>query len=139
VGVEMTSLRAALLAIAVALACAGCARVHARAFVTPQVSWTLNLPSGEVVTIVRESHDSFVNVDHQRKRILGIDYFTGHPMDDEASLQMEARRVFAAYKTRIDVSDYNTVTLAAMDPNSSGSGRPYYFERSADNQWVLQP
>ena len=135
----MTALRLAILALVLALSCAGCVRVRAHGYVAPQVSWTLALPSGEVVTIVRETHDSFVNVNHQQKRILGIMYTTDHPIDDEESLRMEARRVFAAYKTRIDVSDYNTVTLAAMDPNSSGSGRPYYFERSADNQWVLQP
>ena len=101
----MRSLGAAMVVVALALMSFACARVHARAFVTPQVSWTLALPSGEVVTIVRESHDSFVNVDHQQKRILGIDYMTDHTMGDEASLKMEARRVFAAYKTRIDVSD----------------------------------
>lgn len=137
----MTSHRAIIFVVGLTLALAACARVHARAFVTPQVSWTLALPSGEVVTIVRESHDSFVNVDHQQKRILGIDYITDHQMDDEASLRMEARRVFAAYKTRIDVSDYNTVVLAAMKHDAGGSieGRPYYFERAAANQWVLQP
>jgi hypothetical protein len=67
---------------------------------------------------------------------------TYHPMSDEASLQMEAQRVFAAYKTRIDVSDYNTVTLAAEAKTESGGsieGRPYYFEKSADGRWVMQP
>jgi hypothetical protein len=106
-----------------------------------QVQWVLKLPSGESVTITREEHQSFENVDHVQKRILAIDYTTDYPMDDEQSLQMEARRVFAAYKTRIDVSDYNTVTLAAMRKDDAGGveGRPYYFEKQPDGQWALQP
>lgn len=123
-----------------ALVASGCsARVHAQA--QTQAQWKLVLPSGESVIIVREQHQSFENVDHVQKRILAIDYMTDHPIDDLAELQMEARRVFAAYKTRIDVSDYNTVTLAAETKDDAGGieGRPYYFERYADGTWVMQP
>jgi hypothetical protein len=126
-------------ALAPLLACgltlAGCtAHAHAQ--------WILALPSGETVTIVRESHQSFENVEHERKRILAIDYMTDHPMGDEASLRMEARRIFAAYKARIDVSDFNTVSLAALAKSDNGGsieGRPYYFLRGPDGQWTLQP
>lgn len=107
-----------------------------------QAQWILDLPSGERVTIVREDHQSFENVSHEQKRILAIDYMTDHPMSDIDALQMEARRVFAAYKTRIDVSDYNTVSLAAeakCDRGDCVEGRPYYFERQPDGQWLLQP
>ena len=135
----MSALRFTALALVLILTCTGCARVRAHGYVAPQVTWTLALPSGEVVTIVSETHDSFVNVNQEQKRILGIMYRTDHPLGDADSLRMEARRVFAAYKTRIDVSDYNTVELAAMDPNGGGAGVPFYFERTADNQWVLQP
>jgi hypothetical protein len=137
--VEQAAMNVKSAALAPLFACmpllAGCT-AHA------QAQWLLTLPSGETVTIVRESHQSFDNVDHVRKRILAIDYMADHPMDDEASLQTEARRVFAAYKTRIDVSDYNTVTLAAMAKSDTGGsieGRPYYFAWLADGRWVLQP
>jgi hypothetical protein len=114
---------------------AGC---YARA----QAQWILKLPSGETVTIVRESHQSFENVSHEPKRILAVDYMTDHSMADEADLQMEARRVFAAYKTRIDVSDFNTVSLAAMRTDATGHGieaHPYYFIKAADGRWIMQP
>jgi len=135
----MTIVRLAILTVAVALTCAGCVRVRAHGYVAPQVSWTLALPSGEVVTIVNETHDSFVNVNHEEKRVLNIMYRTDHPLGDQDSLRMEARRVFAAYKTRIDVSDYNTVELAAMDPDGGGAGVPFYFEKNAQGQWDLRP
>jgi hypothetical protein len=123
------------LILALVLPVAGC-------YARTQVQWNLALPSGETVTIVRESHQSFENVSHEQKRILAIHYMTDHTMDDGASLQMEARRVFAAYKTRIDVSDFNTVSLAAMKKDDTGhgiEGRPYYFEKLADGRWMLQP
>jgi hypothetical protein len=121
--------------LALASLLSGC---YARA----QAQWILTLPSGETVTIVHESHQSFENVSHEPKRILAIDYMTDHSMSDEASLQMEARRVFAAYKTRIDVSDFNTVSLAAMKKDATGHGieaHPYYFEKAADGRWIMQP
>lgn len=132
---RITSLSIAFVAVlALASLLASC---YARA----QAQWKLALPSGETVTITREQHQSFENVDHVQKRILAIDYMTDHPMSDEAELQMEARRVFAAYKTRIDVSDYNTVTLAAEAEDNGGGieGRPYYFEKLSNGTWVLQP
>jgi len=115
--------------------------VLAGCYAHAQTQWKLVLPSGESVMITREQHQSFENVDHVQKRILAIDYMTDHPMSDEAELQMEARRVFAAYKTRIDVSDYNTVTLAAEAEDAGGGieGRPYYFEKLSNGTWVLQP
>jgi hypothetical protein len=137
--VEQAAVIARKAALAPLLACglalAGCS-AHAHA------QWILALPSGETVTIVRESRQSFENVEYERKRILAIDYMTDHPIDDEASLRMEARRIFAAYKTRIDVSDFNTVSLAALAKSDSGGsieGRPYYFLQGPDGQWTLQP
>jgi hypothetical protein len=124
----------ALAALMLALICAGC-YAHA------QTHWVLALPSGESVTIVHEEHQSFENVDHVQKRILAIGYMTDHPITDEENIKMEARRVFAAYKTRIDVSDFNTVTLAAEANDDAGGieGRPYYFERYADGTWYMLP
>jgi hypothetical protein len=133
---RMRSLGAAFVSLlALASFLAGC---YARA----QAQWILTLPSGETVTIVRESHQSFENVNHESKRILAVDYMTDHSMADEADLRMEARRVFAAYKTRIDVSDINTVSLAAMRQDATGHGveaHPYYFEKAADGRWIMQP
>jgi hypothetical protein len=94
-----------------------------------------------LVTIVREERQAFENVSHEQKRILAVDYMTDHPMDDEPSLRMEAVRVFAAYKTSVDTSDYNAVTLAAMaksDDGGSIEGHPHYFERLPDGRWVLE-
>ncbi len=102
--------------------------------------WVLSLPSGERVTITREERHSFDNVSHVQKTILAVDYMTDRPINDEASQQMEARRVFASYKSHVVGTDYNTVSLAALAPSAiAGSleGRPYYFERQPDGSWVM--
>jgi hypothetical protein len=105
-----------------------------------QAPWVLTLPSGERVTITREERHSFDNVSHVHKTILAVDYMTDHPINDETSVRMEARRVFAAYKTHVIGTDFNTVSLAALATSAiAGSleGRPYYFERQADGRWVM--
>ncbi|HME80634.1 MAG TPA: hypothetical protein VKF82_01010 [Candidatus Eremiobacteraceae bacterium] len=121
-------------ALALSALAAGCARTPA--------PWVLTLPSGERVTILREQRQSFDNVSHVRKTILSVDYMADHPMNDEASLQMEARRVFASYKSHVVGTEYNTVSLAAMaktDAGDSLGGRPYYFELQSDGRWIMQP